>query len=124
MISLESDFPAERLKEFIAAFDPQYFGITYDIGNSAALGYDPAQEIGLYADRIVNVHVKDRALGGATVPLGTGNADIPGVFRILSDHGYRGNYILQTARATDGDDIGALCKYYVMVLRWLEKADE
>jgi L-ribulose-5-phosphate 3-epimerase len=117
-ISFESDSSAERLRDFIDKVDSRYFGITYDIGNSASLGYRPEEEINLYGHRIANVHVKDRVLGGTTVPLGTGDADIPGALQALRKKGYTGNYILQTARATDGDHVGVLCKYREMVESW------
>ena len=73
----ESDLRLPRWPQFIDAFPARSFGINYDIGNSAALGYDSAEEISAYAPRILHVHVKDRVRGGTTVPLGTGNADLP-----------------------------------------------
>ena len=118
-IAFESDFPPQRLQKFIASLDEAMFGINYDIGNSAALGYDPSEEIFAYGSRILNVHVKDRILGGTTVPLGQGNADLPRVFQLLKEAGYRGQYILQTARAVDGDHVGVLCRYRDMVKDWL-----
>lgn len=118
-IAFESDFPPARLKGFIGSLPAGVFGINYDIGNSAALGYDPDEEIAAYGERILNVHVKDRVLGGTTVALGTGNADLPRVFRLLRERGYAGNYILQTARAADGDHAGALCRYRDMVAAWI-----
>ena len=75
-IVFESDLPPAPLAQFIDKFPREVFGINYDIGNSAALGYDSAEEIAAYAPRILNVHVKDRLLGGTTVPLGTGAADL------------------------------------------------
>ncbi len=124
VISFESDFPPKRLADFMDKLDTRYFGITYDIGNSASLGYKPEEEISLYGRSVVNVHVKDRILGGTTVPLGTGDADIFGALRALHHHGYEGNYILQTARADDGDHSGALCKYRNMVAAWLEQLEK
>jgi hexulose-6-phosphate isomerase len=118
-IVFESDFPPERLKQFIDGLPADSFGINYDIGNSASLGFEPHEEIRAYGARIGNVHVKDRKLGGTTVPLGTGNADLPRVFRLLLDAGYAGNYILQTARASDGQHATALCSYRDMVKDWL-----
>lgn len=119
-VALESDFAPKRLRALIERLPVPSFGINYDIGNSAALGYDPGEEIGLYGDRIINLHVKDRLLGGTTVPLGTGAADIPLALGLLADSGYDGDFILQTARAEDGDDVGALCHYRDMTLDWLE----
>ena len=118
-IIFESDFPAEKLRAFISVYPKQTFGINYDIGNSASLGYDPVEEIRTYGAWIDNVHVKDRRHGGTTVPLGTGDAKFPEVFRTLADVGYAGNYILQTARAADNDHAGALCRYRKMVGEWL-----
>lgn len=117
-VAFESDFPPRRLQDFIATFPAEQFGINYDIGNSAALGYDPGEEIAAYGMRILNVHVKDRVRGGSTVALGTGSADLPRVFRLLREADYRGNYILQTARATDGDHAGVLRRYRDMVERY------
>lgn len=117
-IVFESDFPATRLESFIDRFPADAFGINYDIGNSAALGYTAVEEIGSYGHRIDNVHVKDRVLRGTTVPLGTGNADFPAVFSALRKAGYVGNFILQTARADDGDHASAIARYRDMTLAW------
>ncbi|MBF0195204.1 MAG: sugar phosphate isomerase/epimerase [Magnetococcales bacterium] len=116
----ESDFTPDRLKVLIDKLDPEYFGINYDSGNSSALGYDPQEEINTYASRIYNVHVKDRLLGGTTVPFGEGNADLPMVFKLLKQHNYQGRYMLQPARATDDNHAGVLCKYRDQVLGWLK----
>ena len=117
-IVFESDFPAGRLAEFMEKFPADAFGINYDIGNSAALGFSPPDEIAAYGGRIANVHVKDRLLHGSTVPLGSGTADFPGAFGALRKAGYAGNFILQTARADDGDHAGALARYRDMTISW------
>lgn len=118
-IIFESDFGPSDLWRFICKLSPDCFGINYDIGNSAALGYSPKDEFDSYGSRIENVHVKDRILGGTTVPLGTGNADFETVFKALADIKYRGNVILQTARASDGNHAGALCSYRDLTIGWM-----
>jgi len=120
-VVFESDFGPAELARFIARLDSAVFGINYDIGNSAASGLNPKEEMAAYGQRILNVHVKDRKLGGTTVPLGTGNADFDTVFSGLSCIGYAGNYILQTARAIDDDHAGVLCRYRDMVCDWMDK---
>jgi len=120
-ILFESDFSPERLKGFIDQFSSENYGINYDIGNSAALGFDPKEEIKAYGSRILNVHIKDRLLFGTTVPLGEGNADIPKVLESLKSTLYNGNYILQTARAINGDHADILTKYCNWVAEWLEQ---
>jgi hexulose-6-phosphate isomerase len=103
----------------MARYPERYFGINFDMGNSAALGWEPALEVPLLASRIMNVHVKDRPLGGTTVPFGEGEVQFATVFRLLRAEGYAGNYIIQGARARDGDDVGALRTYAESVERWL-----
>ena len=119
-IVFESDFPPDKLKSFISGFLPENYGINYDIGNSAALGYNSKEEISAYGDRILNVHIKDRILKGTTVPLGKGNANIPKVLKELSEINYDGNYILQTARAVNENHADVLCQYRDQVINWME----
>jgi hexulose-6-phosphate isomerase len=118
MVVFESDFGPARLRDFIDKFKPAYFGINYDTGNSASLGYDFKEEVASYGERIKNVHIKDRKFKGATVPLGEGDTEIAGVLGALHANGYAGNYILQTARSADGDHAGVLCRYRDMAEGW------
>lgn len=122
-VIFESDFTPTELARFINRLPAEQFGINYDIGNSAALGFAPDEEFAAYGKRIINVHVKDRVFGGTTVPLQTGNADFDSVFAALSLTGYQGNYILQTARAVDGNDAEVLATYRDMTLLWLKQFD-
>jgi hexulose-6-phosphate isomerase len=120
-ILFESDFSPAELARFIDRLPPEQFGLNYDIGNSAALGFNPQEEFVAYGHRVMNVHVKDRALGGTTVPLGTGNADFGAVFEALAHLNYSGNFILQTARATDGDHAGVLARYRDLTQAWMAR---
>ena len=97
-ISLETDLPPKVFKELLENIDLDYVLANYDIGNSASLGFDPREELENYGLRILNVHVKDRKLGGTTVPLGTGNAKIDYVFLKLKEIGYSGGLTMQAAR--------------------------
>lgn len=121
-VLFECDYPPQELGRFIARLPVGDFGINYDIGNSAALGFDPVEEFQCYGARIQNVHVKDRMRGGTTVPLGTGNANFEAVFSQLKVRRYEGNYIMQTARAADGDHASVLSRYAGMVRHWVEAA--
>jgi hexulose-6-phosphate isomerase len=118
-IVFESDFKPNDLNNFIKQFDSKTFGINYDIGNSAALGFNVNEEFSAYGNRIQNVHIKDRELGGMTVPLGAGNADFNKVFDQLKKIRYKGNYILQTARASNGDHSDVLSYYKSMTESWV-----
>ncbi|MCP9915163.1 sugar phosphate isomerase/epimerase family protein [Cyanobium sp. ATX 6F1] len=119
-ILFESDFGPQELGEMIGQFPSIAFGVNYDVGNSASLGWNPHEEISVYGDRIMNVHVKDRLRGGESVPLGQGDADFAMVFGELERVSYSGDFILQTARAVDDDHLGALVVYLNMVKGWLK----
>lgn len=123
-IAFESDFPPNKLAKLIEKLSPDTFGINYDIGNSASLGFDPVEEFISYGKRIINVHVKDRMLNGGTVPLGAGNADFPIVFGLLSKFQYKGNFILQTARAKNNDHCAVIELYKNMILDWMINYNE
>jgi len=119
-IAFESDFSPNELARFIKKLNPAVFGINYDIGNSAALGFDTREEFIKYGKRIINVHVKDRKLGGITVPLGAGNANFDIVFSELSQLNYKGNFILQTVRAVDQEHAEILSKFRDQTANWLK----
>ena len=122
-IIFESDFTPTKLARFLDRLTSVQFGINYDIGNSAALGFDVVEEFEAYGDRVANVHVKDRVFGGTTVPLKTGNADFETAFLELSKQKYQGNFILQTARAVNGRHADALGEYQKMTLLWMTQYD-
>jgi L-ribulose-5-phosphate 3-epimerase len=110
-IAFESDFPPDQLKTFINQFPREHFGINYDSGNSAALGFSPKEEFSAYGDRILNIHIKDRVLHGTTVPLGEGNADFDIIFDEIKKIKYQGNLILQTARSKTEEHAKVLLGY-------------
>jgi hexulose-6-phosphate isomerase len=97
-LSLETDLPPIEFRELLENIDLDHVQANYDIGNSASLGFDPREELEAYGLKILNVHVKDRKLGGTTVPLGTGNANINFVLQKLQEIGYRGGLTMQAAR--------------------------
>ena len=117
-IGLELELPPLEVELLLRQLPPRV-GINYDIGNSAALRHDSSLEIETYGPRIVNVHVKDRLVGGTTVPLGSGSADFSSVFNRLKKSGYSGNYILQTARSQTGEHLEDLLRYRKFVLDYL-----
>ena len=104
-VSLESDLGPAEFAALLTKLDPEIFGVNYDIGNSAYLGYSPAEEFGAYGDRISLVHIKDRQFEGGSVPLGLGNADIPGVIERLRVMKFNGPVTMQAFRGAQGLDV-------------------
>src|ERR1700686_174345 len=97
-LHLETDLPPENLVAILESIEHLLVRANYDIGNSAALGYQPAHELSLIAPWLGSVHVKDRIKGGHTVPLGSGSADFGTCFRMIAKAGFNGPFILQAAR--------------------------
>lgn len=118
-VVVESDRPPPEQSRLVDAFPEDCVGVNFDMGNSASLGWDPAAEINVLGKRIANVHVKDRKLGCGTVPLGSGAVDFPRVFKSLADIGYSGRFILQTARAQDGNHVAVLRQYAAFISTFL-----
>ena len=104
-VSLESDLGPAEFAALLTKLDPEIFGVNYDIGNSAHLGYSPAEEFDAYGDRISLVHIKDRLFEGGSVPLGRGNADIPGVIERLQAMTFNGPVTMQAFRDAQGLEI-------------------
>ena len=104
-ICLETDLPPVEFAELIANLDSNKITVNYDIGNSASLGYSPADEFLMYGTRISDVHIKDRTFGGLSVPLGDGDADFHAVLRGLAQVNYTGPLIMQAYRDELGIDI-------------------
>ncbi len=118
-IDFETSLPPGEFREFLERFRHPLIRANFDSGNSASLGFEPVEELTTLGELIGNIHIKDRLLGGTTVPLGTGNADFPAIFSTLAKVGYRGQFILQTAR--DPDDVGVAVRYRDQVRAYLRR---
>lgn len=100
--SLETDLAPEPFAELLARFDSPRVTVNYDTGNSAALGFDPVQELQCYGERISDIHIKDRKRGAGSVVVGTGDADLDRFFAALEPLEYTGPFIMQVYRDDDG----------------------
>ncbi len=104
-LSLETDLTPIPFKNLLQKFNSNLVTVNYDIGNSAALGYDPIEELEAYGHRISDIHIKDRLLGGGPVTLGEGNADFDLFFNKLKEFDYKGPFIMQAYRDDEGLEI-------------------
>jgi L-ribulose-5-phosphate 3-epimerase len=104
-IHLETSLNPVRFAELLAHLPDPLLKVNYDSGNSSSLGFAPREEFASYGERVGSVHIKDRLLGASTVPLGTGNADFPALADGLRKIAYKGDFILQVARGTSGDEV-------------------
>ncbi|MCS7009861.1 MAG: sugar phosphate isomerase/epimerase [Anaerolineales bacterium] len=104
-IHLETSLPPARFAALLERLPHPLLKANYDSGNSASLGYHPHDEFAAYGHRIGSIHIKDRLLGGSTVPLGHGNTDFVALAEELRRVNYQGDFILQVARGQPGEEV-------------------
>jgi L-ribulose-5-phosphate 3-epimerase UlaE len=104
-ISLETDLSPEEFAELLYCFSSPRVTVNYDTGNSASLGYNLKDEFACYGNRISDIHIKDRILGGGSVLLGTGNTNFDTFFEAFASMNYHGPIIMQAYRDDEGVSI-------------------
>jgi L-ribulose-5-phosphate 3-epimerase len=104
-LSLETDLSPKPFVELLNKLNSKNITVNYDIGNSAALGFDPIEELNAYGGRITDIHIKDRMLNGGPVTLGEGHADFTTFFNKLQEFNYKGPFIMQAYRDDEGVEI-------------------
>jgi len=113
-LSLETDLAPQPFIELLDKLNSKSITVNYDIGNSAALGFDSDEELNAYGDRITDIHIKDRILGGGPVMLGEGNANFVKFFGKLKEFDYQGPFIMQAYRDEEGISI------FKSQLKWIK----
>lgn len=112
-VSLETDLPPGPFIRLVEDLNHSRIRINYDTGNSAALGYDPTEEIAAYGPHISVLHVKDRVRNGGSVKLGTGDVNFEMVFRALRAIGFNGIITMQAARAEHSyEEVDFVCEQF------------
>ena len=104
-LHLETDLEPTLFRGILETINHPSVQINFDMGNSASLDYDPIKELTALAPFLGSVHVKDRTLGGSTVALGHGNADLPTCFDLILKAGFSRHFVLQVARGKDGHEV-------------------
>jgi L-ribulose-5-phosphate 3-epimerase len=94
-LGLEMEIPGPDYARVVRSVGSRRVRAYYDTGNSAAQGFDIADDIVPLLPLLHAVHVKDRLRGGGSRPLGTGDANFQGFFTALLRAGFRGDFVLQ-----------------------------
>jgi inosose dehydratase len=91
-------FPTpESAYERIRKLDPR-IGLCIDVGHTQRSGIDPSDPALKYADRLIDVHIKDTSEAsarGETVEIGRGVINIPKFMRTLLKINYQGTVALE-----------------------------
>jgi L-ribulose-5-phosphate 3-epimerase len=118
-LHLETDMGPAEFRAFLNEIDHPLVKVNYDSGNSSSLGFKPTEEFAAYGERIGSFHIKDRVLGGKTVPLGEGDSDFESLRGCLIDNDYQGDFVLQVARGKPGDELRWLRSMNALACQWL-----
>jgi sugar phosphate isomerase/epimerase len=73
-------------------------GLCIDVGHTQRSGIDPSESVERYADRLIDVHIKDTSAAtakGTTVEIGRGVIDIPKLLRTLRTINFAGTLALE-----------------------------
>ena len=107
-INFETSLSPEKEKRIIESLNHEKLKICFDMGNSASEGFDPAQVISTLDNNLGSVHIKDRKLGGSSVPLGQGDVKFLRVFQHLKLINFNGPITFQIYRNKDSNEISIL----------------
>jgi len=95
-------------------------GICHDIGYSAQMGFDPAQVVLKYGDRIYDSHIKDMTEGspdGKDCVIGRGIVDFPAYIKALRKTKYTGKCSIEMASANPLPVIAESVGYFKGVMK-------
>ena len=120
------DIAYEKIKNL----DPR-IGLCIDIGHTLRNGVDPSQAVEQFADRLLDVHLKDinqAAAAGHGVEVGRGVLDIPKFLRTLDKIRYQGIVSFEYEKDPDdplaglAESVGYVrgCQRAVKAARWSE----
>ncbi len=118
-LAIESDLPPKEFANLMARIGSDHVSINYDTGNSAAMGYSPAEEFAAYGSLISHVHIKDRPRRKPNVFLGTGDASFQEIFGLLAKQNFQGSFIMEAFRGPD--PIEDLRKQFEILVRYLDQ---
>ena len=120
-IHFETSLPPISELEFISKLDHNQTKICFDMGNSASMGYDPADVLNSIAPYLGTVHIKDRLLGGDSVPLGEGAVDFSKVFSILNEINFSGYFSFQAYRDKNSNNTELLSLYQKFIYKIMKQ---
>ena len=115
-LAFELDLPPKEVSKFLEILNDEFFGINYDIGNSASLNFNIKEEFDYYSSKIIDIHVKDRIKNGGPCMLGTGNANLKIAALEIKKLKFSNPIIFQAYRDNEGLDLALLQRNWFLYL--------
>jgi L-ribulose-5-phosphate 3-epimerase len=115
----------DRGLDLLEELNSPWFQLYPDMGNLAAAGYDPAEQLRKAAGHLVAVHVKDTVPGVVRgVPFGEGIVPFEAVFQTLADTGFWGPLTVEMWAHMDdsGDPLASVVAARSFVARLVASA--
>ena len=105
-LHLETSLSPDRFAELLARLPHAMLKVNYDSGNSASLGYEPDGRVrGLRRLAWEACTSRTVSMEAARCRLGSGDTNFGALFGCLGEVGYSGDFVLQVARGTPGDEV-------------------
>lgn len=95
-IALEMNEDAIEQQNLIKLINSDRIGVCYDIGNAIGRGCSVYEDIFRLRNNILEIHIKDKKVGGTSVMLGEGDTDFYEINKCLEIINYHGNFVLES----------------------------
>jgi L-ribulose-5-phosphate 3-epimerase len=126
-VDVETVDSAEKALRFVQAVSSPWLNVFPDIGNMAAAGYDPVEQLRLVKNYLVGIHVKDALPGEVRgVPFEHGIVPFQEVFRTLTEMDYCGPLVVEMWAHLDpiGDPLRSAAQARQLVSRLVQQAGD
>lgn len=95
-LAFETDLSEQGFKEFLDSLSSSRARICFDIGNATAMGQDIVKDGKRLRHLISEIHIKDRYVGGHSVPLGGGDTQFHAFATMLAENDWSLPLVLET----------------------------
>ncbi len=116
---------ASKIMRIVKLINSPWLQAYPDIGNMAAFGYDPLEQLPQTKGHLVGVHVKDTRKGELRgVGLGEGIVQFEAAFQLLARLGYTGPLVMEMWSGMDknNDPLDSINNARLTLSKWISKA--
>ncbi len=106
----------EDVKEVLEGINDKRMQALLEVGHFHSAGVSWKQGFDYLQDRIALIHIKDQ-IGKQSVPFGTGEIDLYGLFENMDSAGYRGDYVVEM----EVQDTENTVKYLKEAIEYIKK---